>query len=76
LIVDIKESTLPWGRDDREITMEYFDCPIYFNFPAGHVPDNRALIMGRSIRIEIESEKVKFKFIDASTPDSYRDSMT
>jgi muramoyltetrapeptide carboxypeptidase len=61
-MVDIKESTLPWGRNDREITLEHFDCPVFFNFPAGHVPDNRALIMGRSVRIENKDNIVLFTF--------------
>jgi len=50
-MVDIKESTLPWDKNDFEITLEHFDCPVIFDIPAGHVPDNRALIMGRDIRI-------------------------
>jgi muramoyltetrapeptide carboxypeptidase len=64
IMVDIKESTLPWGRDYREITLEHFDCPVYFNFPAGHVQDNRALIMGSQISISsIGGGAVKFKFL-------------
>lgn len=61
-MVDIKESTLPWGQNDREITLEYFDCPIIFDFPAGHVADNRALIMGRKVRIENEGSIIKINF--------------
>lgn len=62
-MVDIKESTLPWGKNYREITLEHFDCPVYFNFPAGHVADNRALIMGRKMRITTKPEAVEFKFL-------------
>lgn len=63
VMVDIKESTLPWGRDYPEITLEHFDCPVYFNFPAGHVQDNRALIMGAEIRISNSENIVKFEFL-------------
>lgn len=62
-MVDIKESTLPWGRNEREIALEHFECPVIFNFPAGHVADNRALILGRKVRIETLENKVRIKFI-------------
>jgi len=62
VMVDIKESTLPWGRNDREIALEHFQCPVYFNFPAGHVSDNRALILGRKVTISQEDTNVKIKF--------------
>jgi muramoyltetrapeptide carboxypeptidase len=61
-MVDIKESTLPWGRDDREIILEHFDCPVIFDFPAGHVPDNRALLLGRKVHIENIGESVNITF--------------
>ncbi|HYD90939.1 MAG TPA: LD-carboxypeptidase, partial [Flavobacterium sp.] len=61
-MVDIKESTLPWGRNDREITLEHFDCPVIFDFPAGHVADNRALLLGRKVRIENAGRSVKISF--------------
>ncbi|MCW4470128.1 LD-carboxypeptidase [Flavobacterium sp. MFBS3-15] len=61
-MVYIKESTLPWGKNDYEITLEHFDCPVLFDFPAGHVADNRALIMGRDIRIS-GKETIKINFV-------------
>lgn len=62
-MVDIKEATLPFGRDDKEITLEHFDCPVYFGFPSGHISDNRALIMGREIRISDNGAAVNFQFM-------------
>lgn len=62
-MVDIKEATLPFGRDDKEITLEHFDCPVYFGFPSGHISDNRALIMGRTIRISQVDNTVDYEFI-------------
>ncbi len=61
-MVDIKESTLPWGKNDMEITLEHFDCPVIFDFPAGHVADNRALVMGREVRIS-DSGTIKIEFL-------------
>lgn len=62
-MVDIKEATLPFGRDDKQITLEHFDCPVYFGFPSGHISDNRALIMGRNIRISDKGVAVTFQFM-------------
>ncbi|MFD2603726.1 S66 peptidase family protein [Flavobacterium suzhouense] len=62
-MVDIKEATLPFGRNDRQITLEHFDCPVYFGFPSGHISDNRALILGREIRISDKGDTVKYEFI-------------
>ena len=62
-MLDIKESTIPFGRNDREITLEHFDCPVYFGFPSGHIEDNRALIMGRTIRITKTADTINYVFI-------------
>lgn len=62
-MLDIKESTIPFGRNDREITLEHFDCPVYFGFPSGHIEDNRALIMGRTIRITKTADTINYLFI-------------
>ncbi|RYD89496.1 MAG: LD-carboxypeptidase [Sphingobacteriales bacterium] len=62
-MVDIKESTIPFGMNDRQITLEHFKCPVYFGFPAGHVADNRALLLGATVRITPGTSTVKFEFI-------------
>lgn len=61
-MVDIKESTIPFGKNDIQITLEHFDCPIYFGIPSGHIDDNRALIMGRNITISHTAQTVTIKF--------------
>ncbi|MCB9201445.1 MAG: LD-carboxypeptidase [Flavobacteriales bacterium] len=39
------------------------DFPVCFEFPAGHIPDNRCLIMGSKVELNIESEKTTLKTI-------------
>lgn len=62
-MTDIKDSTLPWGRDYREITLEHFDCPVYFDFPAGHITDNRALLLGGIVEIKPSGNTINIIFL-------------
>ncbi len=64
-LIDIKESTIPFGRDAYQITLEQtaeYGYPVYFGFPAGHITDNRALIMGSNIIISQDSTIVNLAF--------------
>lgn len=38
-----------------------YNYPVCFNFPVGHVDKNYPLIMGSKIKLEITSERVKFR---------------
>jgi len=62
----IEEARIPWGRSIEEtiydIVSEYA-YPVYFNFPAGHVPDNRAFYIGRQARIDIKDKKAVLKYM-------------
>lgn len=51
----IKKNTTPWGSSIEQLILEVVpkEVPILFGFPAGHEPDNRALIMGRKVRVSI-----------------------
>lgn len=54
-MTDMNDNTIPFGKTAEEIIRENvdeFDYPVYFGFPAGHIADNRALIMGRNVLIE------------------------
>src|SRR5690606_8737196 len=65
-MVDIKESTIPFGRNERQMTLEHpaeYGFPVYFGFPSGHVTDNRALIMGSKVRISAGDESIKVDFL-------------
>ena len=51
----IRKNTTPWGSSIEELVLDIVpkDIPVLFDFPAGHEPDNRALIMGRNIKMNV-----------------------
>jgi muramoyltetrapeptide carboxypeptidase len=64
-MTDMKDNDIPWGRNALEIiedTVKGLNIPIIYNFPAGHIRDNRALIFGRQISMEVTDETSKVVF--------------
>ncbi len=58
---DMKDNAVPFGKTAEEIISEHiaeYNYPVCFNFPAGHIADNRALVMGRKYKLEVEGSKV------------------
>lgn len=58
---DMHDNTIPYGKNAEEIVAEHcakYDFPVLFNFPAGHLSDNRAIRLGLPMRIEIENNVV------------------
>ena len=61
----MNDNTIPFGKTATEIILEVcagYDFPIAFNFPAGHLDDNRALIMGREVEFSVSEKKVQLTF--------------
>ncbi len=58
-ISNIKENTTVWGHTIEELILDVvkeYDFPVMFDFPAGHEPDNRALILGRKIKLKVRDK--------------------
>ncbi|GGD95584.1 S66 peptidase family protein [Planktosalinus lacus] len=54
----------PFGKTAKEIiaeTVSEYDFPVCYDFPSGHHSDNRALILGRNITLEV-GVKTSLKF--------------
>jgi len=57
----------PFGKTLQEIVLEATegtDFPIVFDFPAGHLNDNRALILGSEVELSVGKKKSKIVFRD------------
>ncbi|HYD92812.1 MAG TPA: LD-carboxypeptidase [Flavobacterium sp.] len=61
----MRDNDIPWGHTAleiiRDITKKY-DIPICFNFPAGHIQDNRALVFGKQITLSVTQTGTKITF--------------
>ena len=61
---DMNDNTIPFGKTAEEIILEYikeFNFPVCFNFPAGHIDDNRTLVFGKECTLEINENGVILK---------------
>jgi muramoyltetrapeptide carboxypeptidase len=63
----MKDNDIPWGKDALQIiddVTKKYKIPVIYNFPAGHVSDNRALIMGNKVSISVDKvcSKVTFEY--------------
>jgi len=62
---NMNDNTIPFGRNAYEIIAEAvseYNYPVCFNFPAGHIDNNNALIMGRAIDLTIGEEGIRVRF--------------
>lgn len=60
---DMNDNKIPFGKTAYEIIQEHvseYDFPVVFDFPAGHLPDNRALIFGVPAKLTARAEEVTF----------------
>lgn len=61
----MKDNDIPWGKNALEIiddVTKKYNIPVIFNFPAGHIQDNRALVMGSTVTIEVNATESTLVF--------------
>ncbi|PVW15321.1 S66 peptidase family protein [Marixanthomonas spongiae] len=62
---DMNDNTIPFGKTAETIISEAiseYNYPVCFNAPVGHINDNRALILGRNITLEVTKNRSKLVF--------------
>lgn len=63
-MTEMKDNPIPFGKTAEEIIFEHtsqYNYPICFNFPAGHIADNRAIILGKKAHLSITENSCTFK---------------
>lgn len=58
------DNTIPFGKTAKEIILETVSCydyPVVFDVPAGHIDDNRTLILGENIYLNATADAVVLK---------------
>ena len=61
----MKDNDIPWGKNANQIIEDVtkgYSFPVLYNFPAGHFRDNRALIFGKQVSLEITTASSKVTF--------------
>jgi muramoyltetrapeptide carboxypeptidase len=59
---DMHDNKIPFGKTAYEIILEHvveYKFPVCFNFPAGHINDNRALVIGKTYKMQVCKDSVK-----------------
>ena len=62
-LTDIHDNPDPFGKSVEQAIFDVvkdYDYPVCFGFPAGHQPDNRAIVFGKEAELVIKSEKTTF----------------
>ena len=62
----IEDATIPWGKDVEETILgivSEFNYPVLFNFPAGHMADNRAFYIGKEAKIEFNDDRATLLYV-------------
>jgi muramoyltetrapeptide carboxypeptidase len=61
----MEETKTPWGKRPEEIISDVvadYDYPVFFNFPAGHIPDNRAFYIGKQAKLEVKGKTATLSY--------------
>ena len=62
----MEDTKRPWLITPEEIISDAvsdFSYPVLFNFPAGHIPDNRAFYIGREAEINLDGGKATLAYL-------------
>jgi len=64
-LTKMNDNSIPFGKNAEQIIAGFAEeagIPLCFNFPAGHITDNRALILGRKVELLINADNVSLHF--------------
>ncbi|MXV49707.1 LD-carboxypeptidase [Pedobacter sp. HMF7647] len=62
---DSKDNDIPFGKTPQQIIHEHvkdYEYPVCFDFPAGHISDNHALILGKIVNLTVNLTETSLKY--------------
>lgn len=71
---DLKDNDISFGSIIEEIILAHVDeynYPVCFDFPAGHLADNHALVLGNVVTLKVEPDKTILISANASNSPSF-----
>lgn len=63
---EIEKEKIPFGQTPNEIIwnlVKEHNYPVCFNFPTGHIDDNRAMVLGAEVSLNVNEYEVEFNYI-------------
>ena len=60
------DNTIPFGKSAKEIILDAvseYDFPVCFKFPAGHIDDNSAMILGARVTLEVSAKESVLNYL-------------
>ncbi|HSH50480.1 MAG TPA: LD-carboxypeptidase [Bacteroidales bacterium] len=66
-MTDMNDNTIPFGKTAYEIIRDAvadYDYPVCYQFPAGHINNNLALVFGAKITVDIGDQEVNVMYMD------------
>ena len=60
---EIEEEKIPFGQSAEALIhdlVKEYGYPVCFNFPTGHIEDNKALVLGKQVTLEVKEHEVVF----------------
>lgn len=61
------DAIVPFGSTVADMIKEKTEglpYPVAFGFPCGHIPDNHALMLGRTVRLSVKGDEVNLRYED------------
>ncbi|WP_293302476.1 LD-carboxypeptidase [Pedobacter sp. UBA4863] len=62
---EIGEESIYFGQTPEEVIWELvkeYEYPVAFHFPSGHIADNRAMILGKTVSLTVTNNHVELKY--------------
>lgn len=63
---EISEEKIPFGQSADEVIwniVKDYDYPVCFNFPSGHIDNNLTMVLGATVELKVETNKVEFRYL-------------